>query len=168
MTASEFLGIRITLGALALGALIAQLLVVPFVAAGLAEEYPQVAHLESPYLAAVTVAILGFEAALLACWMLVTGAVAESASARRVRRWANGMTASLGFMAVLLGGVFVHAGWVENVGGPPMLFGLLACLAVLPGAWMLRGSALRCLPTTLREPGARGGPVESPHAPTDD
>lgn len=151
MTKSEFLGIRIALGALALGALIAQLLVVPLVAASLADKYPQVAHLESPYLAAVTMAILGFEAALLACWVLVTRAVAENASARRVRRWANGMTVSLCFMALLLAGVFFHAGWEENVGGPPMLFGLLACLVVLPVALILRSWAMRSLPTTIRE-----------------
>ncbi|MBO0594714.1 hypothetical protein I2485_02220 [Nesterenkonia sp. E16_7] len=84
--------------------------------------------------------------------VLVTGAVVENASARRVRRWANGMTASLGFTALLLAGVFFHAGWEENVGGPPMLFDLLACLAVLPVALMLRGWALRSLPTTVREP----------------
>ncbi|EXF23898.1 hypothetical protein BG28_09635 [Nesterenkonia sp. AN1] len=152
MTKSEFLSMRITLGALALGALIAQLIVVPRIAAGLAEQHPQVAHLESPYLIAVTVALVGFEVALVAGWMLVTGAVAENASAGRVRWWANGMTASLGFMAVLLAGVFIHAGWVENVGGPPMLFGLLACLAVLPVALILRRWALRSLPAKVHEP----------------
>ncbi|MGJ9372091.1 hypothetical protein [Nesterenkonia sp. CF4.4] len=152
MTRSEFLGIRITLGTLAFGALIAQLIVVPRTAAGLAEKYPQVAHLESPYLVAVTVALVGFEAALLAGWMLVTGTCAESASVGRVRWWANGMTASLGVTALVLAGVFLHAGWVENVGGPPMLFGLVACLAVLPVALMLRRWALRSVSWRVERP----------------
>ncbi|WP_133725939.1 hypothetical protein [Nesterenkonia aurantiaca] len=62
------------------------------------------------------------------------------------------MTVSLGIMALLLAGVFFHAGWEENVGGPLMLFGLLACLAALAAALILRSWALRSLPTTIREP----------------
>ncbi|GAA1106566.1 hypothetical protein GCM10009650_07180 [Nesterenkonia jeotgali] len=160
MTRSEHLGWRILLGGLFLGALIAQLILVPALAASLAADYPQVAHLQMPYLAAVTVAIGGFEVAVVAAWRLLTVAAvdtdaapaavadtvataAERPTTDRVRRWANIMTVSLGVMAVISAGVFLHAGWVGNIGGPPMLFGLLASMAVLLTAPVLRRGGLR-------------------------
>lgn len=144
-----------------LGALIAQLILVPALAASLAEDYPQVAHLQMPYLVAVTVAIGGFEVTVVAAWRLLVAAAVDTVAAPaaaadtvataaewpttdRVRRWANVMTVSLGVMAVISAGVFLHAGWVEEIGGPPMLFGLLASMAVLLTAPVLSRGVMLC------------------------
>ncbi|GAA1159600.1 hypothetical protein GCM10009673_11850 [Nesterenkonia sandarakina] len=147
-----------------LGALIAQLILVPALAASLAEDYPQVAHLQVPYLVAVTVAIGGFEVAVVAAWRLLVAAAVDTVAAPaapaaaadtvataaewpttdRVHRWANIMAVSLGVMAVALAGVFLHAGWVENIGGPPMLFGLLASMAVLLTSPVLSRGVMLC------------------------
>lgn len=102
-----------------------------------------------PYLAAVTVEIGGFEVVVVAAWRLLAAVAVDTAATaaewpttNRVRRWANVTTVSLGVTAVILAGGFVHAGWVENIGGPPMLFGLLTSLAVLLTAPVLRRGAM--------------------------
>ncbi|WP_028278394.1 DUF2975 domain-containing protein [Arthrobacter sp. H5] len=130
--------LRIVLGALVPAALLLQFVVVPRTAASYAEAYPEVAYLEAPYLIAAVVTIGGFEVALLAAWQLLSAAEEGKASTHRSQRWANVMTASLCFMALLSAGVCVHAGSVENIGGPAMLFGLLASLALVAVALGLR------------------------------
>ncbi len=142
MTRRQVPLLRIAVGALALGALLAQLVVVPRVAAGFAGAYPEVARLAPPYVIAIVIAIGGFEVALLAAWRLLSAAEGGEAATSRSRLWADVMTASLGVMAVLFAGVCAHAGFVEGVGGPPMLFGLLSSLALVPGAILLRNKAM--------------------------
>jgi hypothetical protein len=133
---------RVILGAFAVGALLAQVMIVPQVAAEYAGAYPEVAYLASLYVTAIVVAIGGFEVALLASWQLLSAAVAGNVSTSRSKRWATVMTASLCFMSLIFAGVFVHAGSVANVGGPPMLFGLLVSLALVPVAFGVRAKAL--------------------------
>lgn len=133
---------RIVIGALTLGALLTQLVVVPRAAAGYADAYPEVAYLAFPYVIAIVVGIGGFEVALLATWQLLSAAAGGDALTSYSKRWANVMAAALVFMAVLFAGVCVHAGSVANVGGPPMLFGLLASLALIPAAFALKKKAM--------------------------
>lgn len=134
MTTQHLAFFRILIGALAIGSLLAQLVVVPQVAANAAERYPEVAHLEIPYVAAVVVAIGFFEIALLAAWRLVaTARKQEAVSTGASQRWLNLMAVSLCLMALLFAGTCMHAGSVENIGGPAMLFGLLASLALISG-----------------------------------
>ncbi len=138
MISQQLTPLRIILGALALGALLAQLVVVPRSAAEYAGAFPEVAYLAPPYVAAIVVAIGGFEVALLAAWQLLSAAAAGEGLTDRSKRWANVMAASLSFMAVIFAGVCVHAGSFAAVGGPAMLFGLLASLALVPVAFGLR------------------------------
>ncbi|WP_312178515.1 DUF2975 domain-containing protein [Arthrobacter sp.] len=140
MTRQETLPLRCVLAALALAALLAQLVLVPGAAAGFAADYPEVAYLAAPYVTVIVVAIGGFEVALFAAWQLLSAAERGGASDGWPPRWANLMAASLGFMAVLFAGVFAHTGFA-GVGSPPMLFGLLASLALVPGAVVLRHKA---------------------------
>ena len=141
MTRQEALPLRCVLGALALLALLAQLVVVPRTAAGFAGAYPETAYLAAPYVTVIVVAIGGFEVALLAAWQLLSAAERGGASSGWSQRWANIMAAALVIMALLFTGIFVHTGFA-GVGGPPMLFGLLASLALLPGAAVLRNKAM--------------------------
>ncbi len=134
--------LRVAIGALALVALVTQALVVPWVAAASADAYPEVAYLERPYVVAVVMAIVGFEAALFAAWQLLSAAKAGQASTRRVKRWADILAGSLCFMAVVVAGVCVHAAFVANVGGPPTIFGILASLAVVVIALVVRHRAV--------------------------
>jgi len=150
MTRQHAALLRVVVAALAAGAVLAQLVVVPAVAAACADRYPEVAHLELPYLVACVAAIGGFEVALLAAWQLVSAAEGGGGLTRRSRRWADGMAASLGVMAVLLAGVCAHAVFVAHVGGPPVGFGLLASLALVAGAVVLRNEAIGLLVEGVR------------------
>lgn len=138
MTKQQILPYQLALGALALGSVLTQIIFIPFGAAGFAASYPQVAYLETPYVIAFVIAIVGFEVALIAGWFLLTAVGRGTQTVARVKRDANVIAAGLWFMLLVSGGVFAHAGFVENVGGPPVLFGLLFCLALLPAVWFAR------------------------------
>jgi uncharacterized membrane protein len=142
MSSQRVIPLRVLLGALALGTLLTQVVIVPSTAAEYAEAYPEVAYLAAPYITAIVVALSGFEVALLAAWQLLSAAAAGGASIRRAKRWANVLAIALSFMAVIFAGVCVHAGSFAAVGGPPMLFGLLASLALVPVAFVLRNKAV--------------------------
>lgn len=142
MTRQQVPLLRVVLVALALVAVLTQALVVPWVASGYVDAYPEVAHLAQPYVIAVVVAFGGFEVALLAAWLLLSAANAGDASPCRSKRWANALAASLAFMATLFAGVCAHAAFIANVGGPPVLFGLLVSLALVPAAFALRRGAV--------------------------
>lgn len=135
--------LRVALGVLALGAVLAQFLFVPLVAAAYAAKYPELADLAQPYVVALVVAIAGFEAALVSAWQIVTLASSESDRAATKAQWAGILSVSLCFMALLFIGVFAHAGLVANVGGPPVLMGLMMSLAVAFGAIVIRKLAMR-------------------------
>ncbi|WP_299167734.1 DUF2975 domain-containing protein [uncultured Arthrobacter sp.] len=134
MTRQHVALFRLLIGVLAVGSLAAQLVVVPQVASNAADRYPEVAHLEIPYATAVVVAIGFFEVALLAAWRLLATARKEERRLSDVsQRWIDLMAVSLCLMALLFAGICVHAGSVENIGGPAMLFGLLVSLALIGG-----------------------------------
>lgn len=148
MTREHVAVARGTVAGLAVMALLAQVWVVPRAAAEAAVRWPEVAHLEVPYLVAVVGAILAFEVALVAAWMLL-GIRTERLTApggtdarRRARRRAHVMTVSLVAAAVILAGVLAHAAFVENVGGPPSFLGLIVCLVIVPVALRLGRGAV--------------------------
>ena len=145
MTKQEALPLRFFLGLFALATLVIQLVVVPRTGASYASAYPEVAYLEPLYVTAIGVALVGFLVALFAAWRLVSGAVAEKVATRRSARWANIMMAGLIFLVVIFAGVFVHAGFVENVGGPAMLVGFLGSVALVPITFARRRWAMRWL-----------------------
>ncbi|MCC9204532.1 DUF2975 domain-containing protein [Arthrobacter sp. zg-Y769] len=157
MTRQEALPLRCALVTFALAALVVQFVVVPRIAARAADAYPEVADLASPYVTVIGVAVAAFELALLAAWQLVSAAAADRSAQRRSTGWANIMAVSLGAMAVLFAGVFAHAGSVENIGGPAMLFGLLLFLALIPVAVALRNGVLGWL-EALTSAAAAAGP----------
>ena len=146
LTRQEALPLRCALIAFALGTVLIQFLVVPRLAAGYAQAYPEAAHLASGYVTALVIALACFEAGLLAAWWfvstLVTDAVDAGAVIGRSKRWVNVMAVSVMSTAVILAGVCANAGFVENIGGPGMLFGLLVFLALIPAAFALRSGIL--------------------------
>lgn len=137
MTQQETAPVRFFLGLFALAAVTAQLVVIPRTAAHYAAEYPDVAHLEPLYATALILALMCFEVALLAAWLLVSTAT-NKARTHRIVVWTNTMTVALILMAVILGGICIHAGFIENIGGPAMLFGLLTAIALIPATFALR------------------------------
>lgn len=147
MTRQEALPLRVALGAIACAAVFAQVML-PLLAGGYAAAYPQAANLAVPYAAAAIAAIVCFEVALLAGWQILTAVVAEGALTLSTTTWVNVMAVSLGLTGITLAGICAHAGSVAAVGGPAMLFGLVAGLALVPAAVALRNRFLQ-----LTEPG---------------
>ena len=133
--------VRIALGALFFVALLTQFWVVPSVAAESAARYPEHASLAPLYLIVIGIAIGLFELALLAGWQVLSAAATNTGS-QRSRWWAIALLVALGSSGALFASVFVHAGSVAGVGGPPMLFGLLVSVAVVICAIALRRKAL--------------------------
>ena len=129
--------VRFALVSLFVIALLLQFWLVPSAAAQAATQYPEYADLARPYVIAIGVAIGLFEVALLAAWQVLFGSAAENRTRRR-KRWATALTLALVSSGLVFAGVFIHAGSVARVGGPPMLFGLLASLAVVVCAVVLR------------------------------
>ncbi len=133
--------VRIALGVLFFVALLMQFWLVPTAAAEYAARYPEYADLARPYVIVIGVAIGLFELALLAGWQVLSAAGGNTRT-RRKRWWAIALLVALGSSGAMFVGVFVHAGSVAGVGGPPMLFGLLVSLAVVICAIVLRRKAL--------------------------
>ena len=138
MSTQQLLPYRLTLGALALAAVLTQIIFVPLGASSYAASYPEVAHLQVPYTVALIIGLVGLEVALVAGWLLLAATGDQAMTSALMRQGVNIITAGLLFLLVVSGGVFFHAGSVENVGGPPMLFGLMLCLVLVPGVWVAR------------------------------
>lgn len=143
MTKQEAVPLRFVLVALGFLALLSQTVLLPRLAGEYAAAYPEVAHLAVPYVVAAIAAVACFEVALLAVWRMLTAVVAEGALTLGVTQSANVMAVSLGLTGITLAGICAHAGSVAAVGGPAMLFGLLAGLASVPAAVGLRNRVLQ-------------------------
>lgn len=151
MTRQEALPLRIAFAVLALGALLVQLLVIPPAGTGYAGKFPEAAYLAPPYITALAVAILGFEAALLAAWQLVSAVVPVRSLTRRSKTWTNVMAASLGFMAVVFAGVCAHSMFWTPFGTPAAGFGFLISLALIPVLFALRHGVLGWLEADVHD-----------------
>ena len=132
---------RVLLGALAIGAILAQIVIVPQVASDYAERFPEVAHLVAPYVLAVVIALAFFEVALLAAWQILVAEEGGRVLVRKAKPWMNIGVACLCLMALIFAGICVHAGSVAKVGGPAMLFALLTSVAFIAAVLALRSKA---------------------------
>lgn len=119
--------------------LIMQLVVIPRTADSYATSYPEVAYLAPSYVAALVIALVGLEIALLSAWRLVAIAVTDRTWTGRQATLTNVVSVSLVAMAVIVAGVCVHAGSVANIGGPATLFGITGCAAIIAISFALRG-----------------------------
>lgn len=118
--------------------LVAQVVAVPLAASSLAQSFPSVSHLQVPYAVALIAALLGIQVALVAGWLML-GLDGDGAfSSGRVRTGTTVALAGLVVAVLTVSAVLVHAGAVENVGGPMVLFGLIACAGILCAAVPLR------------------------------
>lgn len=132
---------RVLLGVLAIGAVLAQAVIVPQLASDYAERFPEVAQLEAPYVLAVVVALAFFEVALLAAWQLLAAEEGGRVLVRKAKPWMNIGMACLCLMALIFAGICVHAGSVAQVGGPAMFFGLVASVSFIAAMLALRSKA---------------------------
>ena len=157
-TRQQALALHMAIAAIALAAIATQGLIVPQVARGFAEAYPEVAYLAPPYTIVIAIAIGSLEVGLLAAWQLISAARTSKILSSGSRRWANAMAASVALMATLFAGVCAHASFVADVGGPPVFLGLLAALALVPGSVILREVTMGYLQGPVFSSGAASPP----------
>ncbi|MEB7504147.1 DUF2975 domain-containing protein [Arthrobacter koreensis] len=155
MTKQEALPLRFVLVAAGLLALLSQTVLLPRMAGEYAAAYPQAAHLAVPYAAAVIAAVACVEAALLAAWRMLGLVVADGELTLRAAGPATVMAVSLGLSGITVAGICAHAGFAAGIGGPAMLAGLLAGLALVPAAVALRNRVLRA--------GSNAGEIPGPY-----
>ncbi|MGW9403616.1 DUF2975 domain-containing protein [Arthrobacter sp. NPDC055585] len=142
MTKQEALPLRAALVAFACAALFVQFML-PLLAGGYAAAYPQIANLAVPYTVSAIAGIACFQVGLLAAWQILAAVVAEGAVTLGSTTWVNVLAFALGLTGLTLAGICAHAGSVVAVGGPAMLFGLFAGLALVPAAVALRNKFLK-------------------------
>jgi hypothetical protein len=116
----------VVFGVIALGSLLAQI-AVPFVAADVGRQFPEVSHLVAPYSSVAIVAIGLFEAILLAVWRLLNMVSHDRIFTESALRWVKFIPACAGVASALCIGVWFHLIFIEKVGGPSAFFGLAAC-----------------------------------------
>ncbi|GAA1360384.1 hypothetical protein GCM10009596_17100 [Arthrobacter rhombi] len=153
--------LRVAVVTVAVGAILTQALITPAVANSFAGAYPEAAYLATPYMIAIIVAIFGLEAALLAIWRLISIAKPGNHSHSVSTNWINFMTLCLIFAAVIMAFVFTHAAFIAYVGGPPVLFGLLASIALAVSAPFFRNVMKRSFIEELSEKRPDGSVEES-------
>lgn len=145
MNIQQIPSLRIVIGILALGALMAQLFVIPLTAVSYASVYPEAASLAIPYMVAFIVAVVGVELALLAGWKILAIAKQEGSLTSSAMGRIEFITASLVCTAVVMVGIFAHACFFTTLGSPATLFGLLVSLGLGAGALIFRKSVKRHL-----------------------
>jgi hypothetical protein len=119
--------LRLVLGLLLLGSVLAQLLV-PVFASEEATIFPEVAHLAGAYAVAVILIIACGQVALLAIWRLLSLIDSRVIFTRRALRWVDLIIACGAVATILATGGLVHLLFVVGTGGPLVLW-LPACLA---------------------------------------
>ncbi len=124
------MNLRASLVVLMLGAVLCQVLV-PLVATEVAEQYPEVAHLATPYSVVAIVAVACAQTVLIVVWRLL-GMVASDQifAAPAALRWVDAAVVAIALATILAAGILVHMIMIEGTGGPAALFSLTGATAL--------------------------------------
>lgn len=121
--------LRVSLVVLLLGTVMAQALV-PVFAAEKGVLFPEVAGLVVAYSVAAILVIACGQMVLLAIWRLLTFIDRGQIFTPRALRWVDVIMVSGGVAAALSAGVMIHLLFVVGLGGPGVVLGLAASVAV--------------------------------------
>lgn len=134
--------LRVLLVLIGLGALLGQVVVVPQVATGLAEQFPEVARLAVPYAVAAILVVACAQVALVAIWFLLSMVARSAIFAERTSRWVEVIIAAGIAATVISVVVCFHLVGVVGVGGPGVVLAL--------GAAAIGGTAFVLLMVVMR------------------
>ena len=121
---------------LVLGALLLQI-VLPSLATEMSAGYSEVAHLALPYAVAGIAALGAVEVGLFALWRLAGMVRSDRVFSEAAFRWVDVLRVALTAAAVLTAAPMVHLLFVVGVGGPGIVLGLAATVALGGGAVLL-------------------------------
>ncbi len=128
--------LRVLLVLVALGSLLMQFLAV-VQAAVVAQEAPEYAYLEVPYIVVVVLAIIAGQVALVALWRLLTMVARGTVFGQSALRWVDVITWCAVAATVLVLGVTSHALFVVGDGGPAVALAWLIALLGGPALVLL-------------------------------
>ncbi|NLF03986.1 MAG: DUF2975 domain-containing protein [Actinomycetales bacterium] len=150
MHKSTTLALRVALGAVLLGTLFSQVLLIPLLAAEAAWEAPEVAYLRWPYTAAAIAVVLCVQVAVVCVWRLTAFVRRGSIFSARAFGWVDRIIGAVLAAVVILAAMFVHLTAI-NAMPPAVLFFLtggvvaglcLALLVVVMRALLVRATEL--------------------------
>ncbi len=142
MTPSPLLALSGGIVLTGLGTVFAQTLIIPVAAAHQAAVWPEVAHLRWPYTAAAVAAVACVQVALVAIWALLAKVEHDQVFTDRAFAWVSLIIGAAVAATALSVGVAAHLLFVEGVGGPGVVLGLVAVL--------VGGSTFALLMTVMR------------------
>lgn len=117
----------------------------PAIAADFAADAPKFAYLRIPYLIVCELLMVGFDAALIAIWRLLSLVASSSVFSDAAFRWVGLIIGCIGFDTVLVIGLLVH-NLIASL-GPPILAIALLTLTVVGVALTLLMVVMRGLLT---------------------
>lgn len=113
----------------------------PAISAGFAADAPEFAYLRIPYLIVCELLMVGFDAALIAIWRLLSLVASSSAFSHTAFRWVGLIIGCISFDTALVIGLLAH-NLIASL-GPPILVIALTILTVV-------GTALTLLMIVMR------------------
>lgn len=127
---------KVVLAVLTLGTLLMQALL-PVVASGLAQQYWELEPVATPYAVLGILALVSFEIALVALWVLASMVETDRVFSMAALRWVDVLRVSLVASFLLAGTPMAHLLFGVGVGGPGVLLAFAATLVVAVGAGLL-------------------------------
>lgn len=122
-----------------------QIWLLPAISAGFAADAPEFAYLRIPYLIVCELLMVGFDAALIAIWRLLSLVASSSVFSHTAFRWVGLIIGCIGFDTVLVIGLLAH-NLIASL-GPPILAIALLTLTVVGVALTLLMVVMRGLLT---------------------
>ncbi len=142
--------LRVLLVLLFAGLVVAQVLIMPGSVAYRAEQDPNFAHLEWPFLAFSIIELLCVQVVIVCTWRLLSMVKADEIFSDAAFAWVDVIIWTIATAWVLFAGVFVYIGVIaDDPGVPVLMFGMLlvggviALLMVVMRALLRRATILR-------------------------
>lgn len=156
MTKAAVAELKLILAILFAGAVVAQVIILPWMAAEVVAVFPEVRNLQRPILVLSVLAVACVEAALVCCWRILTLVGQDRLLQRVSLRWLIALVVSLLAAAALMGAILaVVTEADQGTGGP------IPPLALLVGAGGCTAAALIVM-VKYRQLSREGGSTGSP------
>ena len=111
-----------------------QIWLLPAISAGFAADAPEFAYLRIPYLIVCELLMVGFDAALIAIWRLLSPVASSSVFSHTAFRWVGLIIGCIGFDTVLVIGLLAH-NLIASLGPPILAIALLTLTVVGVALW---------------------------------
>ncbi|MDO5065670.1 MAG: DUF2975 domain-containing protein [Propionibacteriaceae bacterium] len=136
MNRAVIIALRVFLVLAVLVVIACQGFVVPIVAAEVVTQFPEVAHLQWPYILLADLVLVCFLPAVLAVWKLLNLVARQETFTPTSLGWVDLIIGCAATATVLALSGAAHLSWL-SIGGPPVALVLLGALLLGPGFMLL-------------------------------